>query len=280
MIIIEKYSKEEKNGKIANYEKINAFGKLFIVKLDKNGNALIKKEIAIVEGILAKEEITHFDRMELLRIYNIAYHESGKIEGIYSLDSSATNCDFCKAFREYAKAHPELNIVCGKCYDFAQEQYRYSALNRHTLNMVIMESVEFEIEELAALPCGELARVNSSGDSSNDVYASNMIKFAIAHPFSKVAIWSKHTITYIHACDKYGKPGNVTMIQSSPYVDKAVKLAKHFDYVFTVYMDKDKVKEALESGACECNGKKCKACGYKCYYGAWKRGANIAELLR
>ena len=280
MKIIETYTKTEKNGKLAAYEKIEAFGKLFIVKLDKNGKALIKNEIVRVEEILNKEEIKHYDRMELLRIYNVVYHETGKIEGIYSLDSSATNCGFCATMRKYAAEHPELNIVCGMCYDFAQEQYRFSALNRHTLNLVIMENVEFTIEELSTLPCGELARVNSSGDSSNDIYAANMIKFCFAHPFSKTAIWSKHTITYIHAIEKYGKPENVVMIQSSLFVDKAVKLAKYFDYVFTVYKDKEAVKKALDSGACECNGKKCRDCGYKCYYGLWSKGANIAELLR
>ena len=39
MKIIETYTKTEKNGKLATYEKIEAFGKLFIVKLDKNGKA-------------------------------------------------------------------------------------------------------------------------------------------------------------------------------------------------------------------------------------------------
>ena len=281
MKIIESYEKTEKSGKIARYEKIEAFGgKLFIVKLDRHGNAAIKKDIAIVENILAKEEINHYDRMELLRVYNVAYHETGKIEEIWSFDSSATNCEFCAMMRAYAKAHPELKIVCGDCYDAAQEEYRFSALNRHTLNMVIMASVDFEIEELATLPCGDKGRVNSSGDSCNDTYAANMIKIVFAHPSTHFAIWSKNTITYIHAIDKYGKPGNVKMIQSSPFIDKAVKLAKYFDYVFTVYRDKEAVKNAIDNGACACNGKKCKDCGFACYYGLWKDGSNIAELLR
>lgn len=281
MEVVTTWTKADKKGKIHTFKKVKAFGdKVFIIEVPAKGKALIEKDIETVAAILSKDVVNHFDRMQLLRIYNIAYHETGKIEGVWSLDSTATNCDYCRKMREYAAAHPELDIVCGYCYDFAQELYRYNTLNRHTLNMIIMESVEFEIEELATLPAGELVRVNSSGDSSNDTYAENMIKFCIAHPNSKCGIWSKHTITYIHACDKYGKPANVVLIQSSPFVNKPVKRAKYFDYVFTVYKSKEAVEKAIENGACECNGKKCADCGYKCYFGLWAEGANIAEFLR
>lgn len=280
MKIIDTFTTCSKSGNIKTFEKIDAFGYRFIIEVPKSGIAKIKKDIAIVENILSLDEITHADRMHLLWIYNVAHHDSGKIEDVNSLDSSATNCGFCAKMREYAAAHPELKIVCGECYDYKQEQYRYSALNRHTLNLVIMESVEFTIEELSMLPAGELIRVNSSGDSSGNVYAANMIKYCIAHPTSHCAIWAKNAVSYIHACDKYGKPKNVVMIQSSPFVDREVKRAKYFDYVFTVYKDAEKVKAALANGACECNGKKCKNCDFKCYKKLWPVGSNIAELLR
>ena len=242
----------------------------------------LERDLEIVINILNKgiENLTVIDRLQLLHIYNIAYHKDGKIEGIFSLDSSATNCAFCVKMRAYAAAHPEKNIICGKCYDYKQECYKFESLGRHTLNLLIMESVSFTVEELKALSCYGLVRVNSSGDSSNDIYAGNMIKFAIAHPHCNVAIWSKNTGSYIHACDTYGKPENVTLIQSSVYVDKATKPAKYFDHVFTVYFDENKVKEAIAGGACECNGKKCKDCGFKCYTHGWNGSANIAELLR
>lgn len=271
----------ESNGKV--FDVVRAFEEnyMFIVERPKSGKpAKIINEIVIVENILARENLTVFDRMQLLNIYNVAYHDSGKIEGIYSLDSSATNCGFCVKMREYAAKHPELNIVCGYCYDFKQETYRFSALNRHSLNMVIMNTVEFTVEELATLPAGYLVRVNSSGDSAGDIYAGNMIKFAIGHPSSRVAIWAKNAIGYIRAIDILGKPENVTMIFSSTFVDKPVKLPKYFDFTFTVYYSKNKIQVALANGAGECNGKKCKDCGYKCYLHGWKFGTNIAEFLR
>lgn len=264
------------------FKTIEKFGCIFKVEVPKNGKpAKIEKDIALVEAILAKgENMTAADRLQLLMVYNVAFHESGKIEDIYSLDSSATNCKFCAAMRKYAADHPELNIVCGKCYDFKQESYRFAALNRHTLNMVIMSSVEFTVDELRMLPIGELGRVNSSGDSTGAIYAANMIKICFAHPQTSFAIWAKNTAGYIQACDKYGKPENAVMIQSSPFIDKPVKLARYFDYTFTVYFDKAKVDAAIKAGACECNGKKCKDCGFKCYKKLWPQGANIAEFLR
>lgn len=263
------------------FKTISLCGYEFIVEVTKSGKpGKIEKDLAIVAGILNKGEITHFDRLQLLAVYNIAYHESGKIEGVFSLDSSATNCSFCVKMRQLAAEKPELNIICGKCYDFRQESYRLAVLARHTLNMLIMESVSFTVEELATLPVYGIVRVNSSGDSSGDTYAANMIKFAIAHPHCNVAIWSKNVGSYIHACDKYGKPANVTLIQSSVYVDKETKPAKYFDHVFTVYFDENKVNAAIAAGAGECNGKKCRDCGYKCYLHGWKDGQNIAELLR
>ena len=84
----------------------------------------------------------------------------------------------------------------------------------------------------------------------------------------------------IRACDDLGKPENVTLIQSSIYINKPTKLQKYFDYTFTVYATEEDLQKALSNGGCECNGKKCKECGWKCYKAAWPKGSNICELLR
>lgn len=263
------------------FKQIEKLGFVFSVEVCKGGKpGKFEKDLFTAAEILEKapEDMTATDRARLLMIYNVAYHESGKIEGVFSLDSTATNCVFCQRMREAAKLNPD--IICGHCYDAKQEMYKIQALNRHTLNMLIMSRVDFTIEELKALHVYGLVRVNSSGDAANKTYAANMIKFAFAHPDCKVAIWSKNAPAYIAACDEYGKPENVTMIQSSVFINKPGKLAKYFDHMFTVYNDAAAVNEAIQGGACECNGKKCSECGYKCYVNGWEKGANIAELLR
>ena len=55
----------------------------------------------------------------------------------------------------------------------------------------------------------------------------------------------------------------------------------YFNFVFVVYLTKESIENALKDKKCgECNGKKCRECGYKCYLNGWKYGQDIAELLR
>lgn len=266
-----------------NYKHINVIGYDIPCEITKTGKpGKIEKDALAIKAILEKgiENLTHADKLALLRIYNVAYHESGKIEEIFSLDSTASNCSFCKQMRKYAETHSDC--ICAYCYDIGQEKYKIASLARHTLNLIIMANVEFTVEELQTLPGNGNVRVNSSGDAPNVTYAENMIKYALAHSFANVAIWSKNAFAYIKACKKYGKPGNVTMIYSSPFVNKIVPCPAYFDFVFCVFSDEKAIENALANGAGECNGKKCKECGFKCYNKAWKNSgkAVVAEILR
>ena len=245
--------------------------------------AKFEKELFGVKSILEKEELTQADKYRLLSIYRPSYHESGKIEGITSYDSTATNCDFCKLMR---KASEEQKLhICGYCYDYEQEHSfkGVNVLNRHTLNMVIMSHVEFEVEELRMLNASYINRVNSSGDVPNVTYARNMIKLAYAFINLRFAFWAKNTYAVKQACKELGKPKNLVLVQSSCIIGYVPKLEEYFDFVFVVYLTKEDIEKALESKDCgECNGKKCKACGYKCYSGEWiKEGVKVVcEFLR
>lgn len=259
-----------------NLYPVNAFGCVFICgKAPK-----FDKDLETVRGILEKdpETITHEDRIKLIMIYQSSYHKDGKIECVTSYDSSATNCAFCKKMRAAAENNPAH--ICGMCYDKSQEDYRTEVMNRHTLNMVIMSTVRFSREELALVNIGRLNRVNSSGDIPNQIYAENMVLLAMINKSVPFGFWAKNTSDLIAATDIYGKPENAVYIQSSPIIGKPIKkLAKYFDYSFTVYPDKKTVNEAIKNGASECNGKKCMECGFKCYLKK-HNSKNIAELLR
>lgn len=238
-----------------------------------------ERDAATVDAILAKkpEEITAADRMQLLMIYSVSFHDSGKIEGTASLDSSCHGCTFCQKMIEAAAKDPE--IICGKCYDFRQENYRIAVRKRHELNLRIMSSVSFSVAELAMLPTAMIDRINSSGDMENAVHAGNMIKYAIAHGSAHVGLWAKNDDAVQAAFDQYGKPENVIYISSSPRINHRRRLPRRADYTFTVY-DAEHIDSAIASGSMECNGKKCIDCGFKCYYGTWPKGSDIAELLR
>lgn len=234
----------------------------------------------IVDGILSKpvEEITFADRAMLVSIVKVSFHDAGKIEGLSSVDSSCHGCEFCQMMRKSAENNP-LHI-CGMCYDHAQEEYREGVKNRHELTMRILSSLEFTVDELRALPIVGMCRFNSSGDLRNDTHARNYVRIAIGHPFAKFALWAKNVKSAEKAFDELGKPENMIFIQSSPIIGKPCKRSPHADYTFTVYPDEKTTLDAIENGACACNGRKCKECGYKCYTGEWAKGANIAEFLR
>lgn len=255
-------------------------GYIFLVdpSKDKKFPPEMKKVIDILEkGI---DNLTSVERLQLLSLYSVAYHDGGKIEGIFSLDSSATSSEFCKAMRKAAQNNPAH--ICGMCYDYTQEHNfkGRNVRNRHTLNLLIMSTVEFTREELSILPSGLLNRINSSGDTENIIYARNMINYAFSHPCGKIGYWAKNILPIIRACDELGKPRNLVLVQSSPIIGKVVPLAKYFDYVFVVFATKEDIEEALKNGACECNGRKCKNCGYSCYNKLWPKNAIIAEYLR
>lgn len=222
--------------------------------------------------------ITEYERIMLVTSLSIKYHDDGKIEGVYSLDSTAHGCTFCTFMRN--KARVDGNIICGACYDYKQEKYRYFVTARHFLNMVILSSVEFTVFELKYLqiPHNCILRINSSGDIQNNIHAYNVVKLAHAFEDCTIGLWSKNVYCVENAFNRYGKRDNMTFIQSTCAINgKPAYISNYADNIFTVY-DKQNINDALKN-ASECNGKKCAECGYKCYYKA-HACFNVAELLR
>lgn len=222
--------------------------------------------------------MTHADRVRLLRIYRVAFHTENKIEGASSCDSSCNGCGFCEKMREAAEKDPTM--ICAYCYDAAQEARWVNTENRHKLNMLIMMSVDFEEDELVIINVTEITRVNSSGDCPNTTYARNMFRIAKVNAEDHFTFWAKNHAPVQQACRELGKPANMILIKSSIRIGIVDELPEFFDYVFTVYMTEEDTLAAIRDGANPCNGKKCKDCGWKCYYGTHTGNTNIAEKLR
>ncbi len=204
-----------------------------------------------------------------------------KIENACSCDSTATNCEFCKKMRESNKDNEKF--ICNYCYDFSQEQFKLNSLNRHSLNLLIMKTVEFTEEECKTLSCNvtEIMRINSSGDIENLIHCKNMFRLCKVCNYSFCAMWSKNVSIVQKTVELIGKPSNLILIYSNPIIDGDIKNPpKYFDYTFTVYSTEEKLMEAVNNGAMVCNGQKCKNCGFSCYYGKFPKGSNIAELLK
>lgn len=246
----------------------------------------IRKDAERVAAILdGKHEPTAAERFELLSMLQFKPHDSGKIEGATSIDSSCTGCSFCEKMRAAAANNPMH--ICGKCYDKRQELYKAYTRQRHGLNLVILSTVLFTPEELARVGIFTMvARFNASGDVENETQARNYLRIAKTHPMTKFGFWAKNAAAVDKAVKAEGKPANVKMIYSDPIIngsDNIKAIFKKYDWIdfsFTVY-DAEHIAEAIANGANPCNGRKCNDCEWMCYLdNGWEKGTNIAELLR
>jgi len=250
-------------------------------KASKKPTAL-EKDLAVamplIEKAKAGKALEASERAILAHMIKESYHDSGKIEGLFSIDSCATLCSFCKTMREAAKNNPAH--ICGHCYASRGYMSWRSVRDRHELNMMILSSVPFVESDFRYLIHGSILRINCDGDFENVLHAQNILIMTRANPHCTFGIWTKNIKALSLAANICGKPENCIFIASSPIIDVKIPCPAGFDYTFTVYSTEAVVADAINNGAMECNGRKCRDCGYSCYLGTWPRGANIAELLR
>jgi len=249
------------------------------------GRETIRRRENIGHGILRNgpDGLTDKERAVLLSIVRVAYHDSGKIEGCYSIDSCAS-CEFCCRMIKAAEKDPL--IICGACYA-DRDKYKEISWRTHTLNAFIMSSVLFSTEELARFNIGDLCRYNEDGDTVNETMARNYLRNAFVHPATSFGYWYKNSGAVekgLHAEGIFTRdalPLNVRFIHSSILIGIPAAALWFDDAIFTVYPDKATTDAAIAAGAHECNGRRCRECGYTCYL--MTRGAEplyIAEYLR
>ena len=253
-------------------------------RLEKMRANLSRLESAAA-AILEKPELTHDDRLQLLQLLNIAYHESGKIETIASVDSCAA-CGFCEKMRNAAKNNKL--IICGYCYAYA-DQWKEAAWRRHKLNALILSSVLFTMEELKTLAIPSMrCRINEDGDIVNVTHARNIVRLALSHSYIEFGFFFKNyeaVESGLHAEGIHKRadlPKNIRFIQSSYMIGIKARPLWFTHCVFTVYPNEELTLQAIAAGEFACNGRKCKDCGYHCYNTALNDDnvAYIAELLR
>lgn len=240
------------------------------------------------ETILAKgDAMTAADRRELLGLVNVAYHkDKSKIEGLFSIDGSAA-CGFCQRMRKAAEDN--ILLICGGCYA-AADVWKEAAWRRHKLNARILSSVLFTVDELnwLALPQRAQVRINEDGDTVNETHGRNIIRIFRAFPACAFGYWYKNVPAVDAALKAEGitkredRPQNVRFVQSSLFIGFAARPVWFTDCVFTVYPDAETTAEAVAAGAWECNGRRCRACGFHCYRPELNGGnvVFIAEVLR
>jgi hypothetical protein len=160
-------------------------------------------------------------------------NHTGKMAGMQSLSSSCICNPACIARMK------DENSICYYCFSAAMHN-RYSALAACLeKNSSVLSSRLFELFELPMINAA-FFRFESFGDLGSVTQARNYIRIAKRNPWTRFALWTKNPGYLAAAIREEGKPENLNVILSSPYMNTPCDASRwpFVDKIFTVY-DKD-----------------------------------------
>ncbi len=160
--------------------------------------------------------------------YGVTDQMAGKMEGMWSLNTSPTLNPFCLKMRE----NPCL--ICSHCYSKISEARWANCRAAWQLNYQVLTSRVLKDAELARITEVDLFRFQAHGDLGNRTHYKNLVRIAEANPGVRFALWTKH----LAVVNKGGliKLGNLIHVYSTPKLNELnPRLPKGFDKVFTVY---------------------------------------------
>ena len=153
---------------------------------------------------------------------------SGKLEGIPSLNSDTTSNPFCKSMSESKK-----DIICTMCYSMSMlKTFRKNCVPKFKEVGDYLSTKEHDLDYLpkCVAPVG---RFHSHGELINLTHCKNLFNICIKQPRVTFALWTKRINLVNKTIRLIGKPNNLILIYSNPYLDKLdVAVPKHFDKVF------------------------------------------------
>ncbi len=192
---------------------------------------------------------------------------SGKMAGVPSISTSCLDNPICRA-------RMQINgSVCKKCFAAATLK-RYTAAGRAmSANYALLTGRLLDADEMPIFGNVAIVRIESFGDVANVTQARNYVRIIKANPAVTFAWWTKNP-GIVAAAFKVegGKPDNVVMIESSPFLNVVKPLSAGMDKTFTVY---DKI--AAANVEINCGARSCAGCR-RCYSKA--TGATVSELLK
>ena len=186
---------------------------------------------------------------------------SGKMKGIHSIGTSCVNNPWCIKRRESGES------VCSKCYAETYMKMRKSLKQRLNENADILTTRILTDREMPFIN-DLIFRYESFGDLHNTTHLENYVRICENNPSTHFGLWSKNIwiLDELFNKDKQDKPDNLSIVVSSPMLNKAIELNKEkywfVDHVFTVY-DKQFIKDNQVD--INCGSKNCLSC-QKCYH--------------
>lgn len=190
---------------------------------------------------------------------HITTNHSGKMNGMISLSTSCLHNKFCMA---YAK---DPNKICSKCYACKQLK-RYTNMDKALIkNAEILMNEVLPMEKLPFLNCAYF-RFEAFGDLGSEEQVVNYFNICEVNPHCNFALWTKNPFIIKNAIlnNRIGKPMNLNIVYSSPYINKTITLDElwgkgytFIDKVFSVY-DKETIES--ENITINCGAKSCIGC--------------------
>ena len=173
---------------------------------------------------------------------------SGKMEGIFSINTSTTNNKFCQ---QMAKT----SDICKGCYALRNEKMRPNLVKALERNEELFTQKDFIPEEIPF----KVIRFHSFGELINRTHWNNIVKLVLVNPSTRFSLWTKR-VNIIHAFLNEGGiiPSNLTLIYSNPSLNSERKTPpKGFHKVFNVFESKFIKDNGIDIN---CGGKSCKDC--------------------
>lgn len=193
---------------------------------------------------------------------HVTRNHSGKMKGMWSISTSCKENPLCQ---ERAKLK---GSICEKCYASALLSFRKSMADCFKTNTKRLTTEIISEDKLPDI-YNKYGRLEAFGDIQNSTQVINYFNICNKNKEVKFALWTKNP-PFIKRVITHGykKPDNLTIVYSSPFVNKTVgkemilSLYPFIDHVFTVF-DKSYIKE--NNVAINCGARNCFKCNL-CYH--------------
>jgi hypothetical protein len=165
------------------------------------------------------------------RFYGITDRMSGKMKGMYSLNTSPSCNPFCQAMRSVPGS------ICEHCYSKGSEARWKNSKGAWTNNYYVLSEHVLKDSEIPQLN-HQIFRFQAHGDLANRTHYRNLVAIAEANPKVMFALWTKN----LRVINQGGVVvrDNLTHVYSTPRLNvEAPVLPKKFDKVFSVYNRKN-----------------------------------------
>lgn len=199
--------------------------------------------------------------MEKLKISEM----TGKLSGIPAINTSPKDNPFC------IRMNAGGCEVCQHCYSHVMlDGHRRNCRPAWARNGQILSAGPLDFKQIPKFQPGSIVRFNGHGELVNGQHMGNILAICRNNPESTFTLWTKRIGLVQAAIRKYGKPENLILIRSSKSLNKAAKLPRYFDKVFTVYSKDQDVK-------INCGAKSCATCRL-CY--THNEIVHVKEILK